>query len=240
MSVYTVQQTRIRAQSYAVARSVARAGARAGARAPTLHRRRRWRIRRSASPKYSQSHTRLPAGPLHRQRARCPTKAPTELRGRRSRPLRVESKDLAFVTSRTQNSAFFLHPLMCSRLVPTNRQAARVIAAKRARLDARFARLIKRANQHRPDSQPQLTLEEARLIAENLINSCARASAGVAAEGKTRFELLSHTMPALIRRDVLRSQYPRPGPGPAITRSNYLCVHPSEERPPSPRLPRSQ
>jgi len=99
-----------------------------------------------------------------------------KVRGRRSRPLRIESKVLAFVTSRTQNSVFFLHPLMCSRLVPANRQAARVIAAKRARLDARFARLIKRANLRRPDSQPPLTLEQAKLIAENLISSAlARA-----------------------------------------------------------------
>jgi len=78
-----------------------------------------------------------------------------KVRGRRSRPLRIESTELAFVTSGTQDSVFFLHPLMCSRRVPANRQAARVIAAKRARLDARFARLIKRANLRRPDSQPQ-------------------------------------------------------------------------------------
>jgi putative transposase len=117
-------------------------------------------------PNESFHHAPIPAG--HSRRAK--------VRGRRSRPLRVESKEIAFVTSRTQNSVFFLHPLMCSRLVPANRQAARVIAAKRARLDARFARLIKRANRRRPHSQSQLTLEEAKLIAENLISSAlARA-----------------------------------------------------------------
>jgi REP element-mobilizing transposase RayT len=101
------------------------------------------------------------------------------------RPLRIESEDhLFFVTSRTRDSVFWLHPLLCSSLEPANRDARRVIESKRAQLDARLARMLAGANKRRPPEQPQLTLSEAKTIARNLIHSAlARAQACCAAEG---------------------------------------------------------
>jgi hypothetical protein len=59
-------------------------------------------------------------------------------RRRSGRPLCIEFSDhLFFVTSRTRDSVFWLHPLLCSSLEPANHEARRVIDAKRARLDAR-------------------------------------------------------------------------------------------------------
>jgi hypothetical protein len=70
--------------------------------------------------------------------------------------------DLFFVTSRTRHSVFWLHPLLCSSLEPANREARRVIDAKRSRLDARLTRMLAAANKQRPPEQPQLTLAEAK------------------------------------------------------------------------------
>jgi hypothetical protein len=104
---------------------------------------------------------------------------------RSGRPLRIEPGDqLVFVTSRIHDCRFLLHPLLCSRLDPINRKAKRVIDAKRAKLDARLARLVARANQRRPPEQPPLSLAEAKVLAENLISSAlARAQEACRGEG---------------------------------------------------------
>jgi hypothetical protein len=58
---------------------------------------------------------------------------------RRSRPLRCEDPEqLFFVTTRTLEEVFWLHPLLCSRLAPVNREARRVVDAKRSRLRAKL------------------------------------------------------------------------------------------------------
>jgi hypothetical protein len=99
--------------------------------------------------------------------------------------LRIENAEqLFFMTSRTLDSVFWLHPLLCSELAPANRDACRVIEAKRSRLDARLARMVNRANQRRPPEQPQLTLEEAKFLARTLISSAlARAQEACEEDG---------------------------------------------------------
>jgi hypothetical protein len=94
---------------------------------------------------------------------------------------------LFFVTSRTRDSVFWLHPLLCSSLEPANRAARRVIDAKRARLAARLTRMLAAANRRRPPEQPRLTLAEAKTIAKNLIGSAlARAQACCMEDGVSR------------------------------------------------------
>jgi hypothetical protein len=71
-------------------------------------------------------------------------------RRRSGKPLRIESSNhLFFVTSRTRDSVFWLHPLLCSSLEPANREARRVIDAKRSRLDARLTRMLAAANKRK-------------------------------------------------------------------------------------------
>ena len=85
-----------------------------------------------------------------------PTAKPT----RRSRPLRCEHREqLFFVTTRTLEQVFWLHPLLCSRLTPVNREARRVVDAKRSRLRAKLERLVASANRRRPENQRKLTVE---------------------------------------------------------------------------------
>jgi hypothetical protein len=62
--------------------------------------------------------------------------------------LRIENAEqLFFVTSRTLDRVFWLHLLLCSELAPANREARRVLEAKRSRLDARLSRMVNHANQ---------------------------------------------------------------------------------------------
>jgi hypothetical protein len=102
-----------------------------------------------------------------------PTAKPT----RRSRPLRCEEPEhLFFVTTRTLEEVFWLHPLLCSRLAPVNREARRVVEAKRSRLRTKLERLVASANRRRPENQPKLTVEEAEKLAEDCVSSAlARA-----------------------------------------------------------------
>jgi REP element-mobilizing transposase RayT len=112
---------------------------------------------------------------------------------RRSRPLRCENPEhLYFVTTRTLDEVFWLHPLLCSKLEPVNREARRVVAAKRARLRARLERLVASANRRRPESQPKLTVEEAEKLAEGLVSSAlARAQAYCAKHGLPPVEVFA-------------------------------------------------
>jgi REP element-mobilizing transposase RayT len=99
--------------------------------------------------------------------------------------LRIEAgEQLVFVTSRIHDCRFLLHPLLCSRLEPINRQARRAIEAKRDKLDARLARLVTRANLRRPPEQPPLSFADAKALAENLISSAlARAQEACRKDG---------------------------------------------------------
>ena len=77
---------------------------------------------------------------------------PTAKPARRSRPLRCEEPEhLFFVTTRTLEEVFWLHPLLCSRLAPTNREARRVVEAKRSRLRTKLERLVASANRRRAE-----------------------------------------------------------------------------------------
>ncbi len=78
------------------------------------------------------------------------TASPASDRGpRRSRPLRLEDPEACgFVTSRTLEQVFWLHPLFCSELRPVNREARRQVVRSRGRLDEKRARLVR--YRHRP------------------------------------------------------------------------------------------
>lgn len=110
---------------------------------------------------------------------------------RRSRPLRCEDPDqLFFVTTRTLEEVFWLHPLLCSRLKPTNRKARRVVATRRERLRAKLGRLVTRANRRRPACQPKLTVAEAEKLAHDLVSSAlARAQEHCAKGGLAPVEV---------------------------------------------------
>jgi hypothetical protein len=138
---------------------------------------------------------------------------------RRSRPLRREDPEhLFFVTTRTLEEVFWLHPLLCSKLEPVNREARRVVAAKRARLRARLERLVVSANRRRPENQPRQTVEEAEKLAEDFVSS-ARAQAPV--------------------RDVLVSSAPRRRPTTALVQRCVALADAGRRGPQPPRASRS-
>ena len=65
---------------------------------------------------------------------------PTAKPLRRSRPLRCEEPEhLFFVTTRTLEEVFWLHPLLSSRLAPVNREARRAVDARNAQGSTIFA-----------------------------------------------------------------------------------------------------
>ncbi|MBX3247282.1 MAG: hypothetical protein KF901_08880 [Myxococcales bacterium] len=87
---------------------------------------------------------------------------------------------------------FWLHPLLCSRLRPPNREARRAVEAKRAGLRKKLARLVERANARRPPGQMQLTVDEAEKLAADLVSSAlARAQARCAKEGRPAVEIFA-------------------------------------------------
>ena len=112
---------------------------------------------------------------------------------RRSRPLRVEEPErLFFVTTRTLEEVFWLHPLLSSRLKPVNREARRVVDAKRAKLRKKLERLVAGANRRRPENQPKLTVEEAEKLAADLVSSAlARAQEHCAKDGLPPVEVFA-------------------------------------------------
>lgn len=96
---------------------------------------------------------------------------------RRSRPLRIENDQyLWFVSSRTIEERFWLHPLLTSAFTPTNRHARRLCEKLQARVDKKLSKIVSRANALRGPLQPILTLSDAKRIAKGLIGSAiARA-----------------------------------------------------------------
>ena len=103
------------------------------------------------------------------------TNIPTDKR--RCRPLRVENDNtLWFITSRTIEERFWLHPLLTSAFKPANRQARRLCERLEAGIDRRLIKVVSRANSMRGPLQPKLTLEDAKRIARGTIGSAvARA-----------------------------------------------------------------
>lgn len=98
-------------------------------------------------------------------------------RSRRCRPLRVERDDtLWFVTCRTIEERFWLHPLISSGLEPPNRRTRRAVAGFAAKADRRFARMAARANARRGPLQPPMDPATVKRIARGLVGSAlARA-----------------------------------------------------------------
>jgi len=96
---------------------------------------------------------------------------------RRCRPLRVENDDtLWFVSSRTIEERFWLHPLLTCGFKPPNRRARRACDKLSQRADKRLAKTVRRANATRGPLQPELSLEAAKRIARGLVGSAvARA-----------------------------------------------------------------
>jgi hypothetical protein len=96
---------------------------------------------------------------------------------RRSRPLRVESNDhLWFVTTRTIDALFWLHPMLTSGMRPPNRKARRVLEAMEDRFDKRLAKLVERANERLGPYQAPLTVESAKRLMKGAVGSAlARA-----------------------------------------------------------------
>jgi REP element-mobilizing transposase RayT len=96
---------------------------------------------------------------------------------RRCRPLRVERDDtLWFVTCRTIEERFWLHPLLTCGLEPPNRKARRALKHLEQHADKRFGNLAKRSNDHKRPFAPKLHLHSIKRIARGLVGSAlARA-----------------------------------------------------------------
>jgi REP element-mobilizing transposase RayT len=96
---------------------------------------------------------------------------------RRCRPLRVENdQTLWFISSRTIEERFWLHPILTSDFKPANRQVRRLCQKLERRLDKHLIRIINRANSMRGPMQPKLTLPDAKRIIRGAIGSAfARA-----------------------------------------------------------------
>ncbi|MCA9611666.1 MAG: hypothetical protein KC586_02800, partial [Myxococcales bacterium] len=127
---------------------------------------------------------------------------------RRSRPLRCEEPErLFFVTTRTLEETFWLHPLLCSRVRPENREARRVVDAKRLRLRTKLGRIVARANRRRPANQPKLTMEEAEKLAADLVSSAlARAQEHCAKDGLPPVEVFAAVVMSNHLHLVLRAR----------------------------------
>ncbi len=103
--------------------------------------------------------------------------SPPDRAPRRSRPLRLEDPETYwFVTSRTLEQVFWLHPLLCSALRPVNREARRQVARKRGRLDERLAKLVRRRNKRLQGYKEPISLQDAKQRAEAMLSGAlARA-----------------------------------------------------------------
>jgi len=95
----------------------------------------------------------------------------------RCRPLRVENdRFLWFVSSRTIEERFWLHPLLTCAFEPSNHRVRRLCKKLERRADKRLAKIVQRANALRGPLQPELTVEDAKRIARGLVGSAiARA-----------------------------------------------------------------
>lgn len=88
---------------------------------------------------------------------------------RRSRPLRVERSDaLLFVTSRTVEERFWLHPLLSCAAEPRNRKARRALAQLDRRCLKRYVRLAREANRRSGPYTAKLSATDVQRIARGL------------------------------------------------------------------------
>lgn len=96
---------------------------------------------------------------------------------RRCRPLRVENDHtLWFITSRTIEERFWLHPLLTSCFKPASRQARRLCERLQRQADKRLVNMVNRANSMRGPLQPKLTLGDAkRIVGGTVASAVARA-----------------------------------------------------------------
>jgi REP element-mobilizing transposase RayT len=91
--------------------------------------------------------------------------------------LRVERDDILwFVTCRTIEERFWLHPIIASGLHPSNRSARRKVTRLSGHADKRFLAMVRRANARKGPLQPTLDVPVAKRIARGLVGSAlARA-----------------------------------------------------------------
>ena len=93
----------------------------------------------------------------------------------RSRPLRHERSDvLHFVTSRTIEERFWLHPLLTAGAEPPNRKAKRVLKSIERLCDRRYARLAKQMNARAGKYSPRWTAEQVRRQCRSLVGDALR------------------------------------------------------------------
>ncbi|MDH5670579.1 MAG: transposase [Myxococcales bacterium] len=106
-----------------------------------------------------------------------PATAPTTRPKRRSRPLRVERDDVPiFVTNRSVEERFWLHPLLSCAAQPLNGKARRVLKALDRRNLKRFDRLAQRVNARSGLNSPKFTGAQLQRFAKGLVGSAlARA-----------------------------------------------------------------
>jgi REP element-mobilizing transposase RayT len=107
----------------------------------------------------------------------APPASSTPTPRRRCRPLRVERDDtLWFVTCRTIEERFWLHPLLTCGMHPPNRKARRALKHLEQHADKRLSRMVKVANQRKRPFAPALDLSTAKRIVRGLVGSAlARA-----------------------------------------------------------------
>ena len=123
-----------------------------------------------------------PARALADERGMSATQQPPAATGtakpkRRSRPLRVERDDvLIFVTNRTVEDRFWLHPLLTCAAQPLNGKARRVLKALDRQNLKHFDRLAERANARSGPHSPKFTGAQLQRFAKGLVGSAlARA-----------------------------------------------------------------
>ena len=84
----------------------------------------------------------------------------TKLR-RRTRPLRKERSDvLLFVTSRTIEERFWLHPLVTAGTEPVNRKAKHALRRLDRLCDRRYEKLARQANARSGPHSPKWTVQD--------------------------------------------------------------------------------
>ena len=109
---------------------------------------------------------------------------PTLRSPRRCRPLRHEQDERPwFITTRTIEERFWLHPLLTMGLKPVGRRARRACARLEARCDKRFVKLARQANARKRPMEPDLSAADVKRLARGLVGAAlARAQEKYGAE----------------------------------------------------------
>ena len=94
---------------------------------------------------------------------------------RRTRPLRQERSDvLLFVTNRTVEERFYLHPLLSAGAKPANRKARRALKGLDRLCDAFYERLAHKVNKRLGPHSPRFTGPELKRICTSLVGDALR------------------------------------------------------------------